>query len=196
MAPLFVRSEGSHPCHLPREKGVKYHAFMRAVKIASFWNICILLACLLGIAHDTVTARVCLEYFTVHHPQIIEPQYANPTNMALIWGVLATWWVGLIGGLVLIASNELGRAPKLGYRQIALMLSKALAVIFIMSMLTLAVSWIIGNARIAGHETSALDFQHRLNTVATTHRASYLFALIAIIVLARIIVSKRRVLGA
>jgi hypothetical protein len=45
-----------------------------------------------GILHDQVTARVCIEYFTIGHVRVIASR--SPTLLAFTWGVLATWWVG------------------------------------------------------------------------------------------------------
>lgn len=50
-------------------------------------------ACLYGVLHDQITARICLEYFTVWHPHLIDS--TDPTVVALAWGIAATWWVGL-----------------------------------------------------------------------------------------------------
>src|SRR5262249_11114159 len=63
-----------------------------------------------GIAHDNVTARVCVEYFTIGHVPIFGTE--NPTLLALGWGVLATWWVGLGLGLLLALACRRGRRPK------------------------------------------------------------------------------------
>jgi hypothetical protein len=41
-----------------------------------------------GIAHDQITARVCLEYFTLGHPPVFQTR--SPTLLALGWGVIAT----------------------------------------------------------------------------------------------------------
>ena len=57
-------------------------------------GLCISAAVLYGVAHDQVTARVCVEYFTIGHPRIIATE--SPTVLGLAWGVIATWWVGLI----------------------------------------------------------------------------------------------------
>src|SRR5207245_11301598 len=46
-----------------------------------------------GIIHDQITARVCVEYFTIGHPPLIPS--TSPTLLAFAWGVVATWWVGL-----------------------------------------------------------------------------------------------------
>jgi len=54
---------------------------------------------LYGILHDQITVRVCLEYFTIGHPRIIESE--SPTLLAFAWGVVATWWMGVLLGLPL-----------------------------------------------------------------------------------------------
>ena len=64
-----------------------------------------------GIIHDQVTARICVEYFTVGHPPLFPT--ASPTLLALGWGVVATWWVGLPLGLLLAAAARLGARNKL-----------------------------------------------------------------------------------
>lgn len=63
-----------------------------------------------GILHDQVTARICLEYFTVGHPPIFAT--TSPTLLGLGWGIVATWWVGLGLGLPLAMAARLGRPPK------------------------------------------------------------------------------------
>ena len=67
-------------------------------------------ACIYGIAHDMVTAHVCVEYFSIGHPTIIAD--AGPTELALIWGVIATWWVGLLLGVPLALCSRLGAEPR------------------------------------------------------------------------------------
>ncbi len=71
---------------------------------------------LYGIVLDQITVRVCLEYFTVGHPQVFETQ--SPTLLALGWGVIATWWFGLILGVILAATARAGRRPKLSIRSL------------------------------------------------------------------------------
>jgi len=63
-----------------------------------------------AILHDQITARICVEYFTVGHPPLISS--ASPTLLALAWGVIATWWVGLPLGLALAVAARVGRRPK------------------------------------------------------------------------------------
>lgn len=64
-----------------------------------------------GMVHDNVTARICVEYFTIGHPMIIDT--TSPTILALTWGVLATWWVGLGLGIYLALACRIGQKPKL-----------------------------------------------------------------------------------
>jgi hypothetical protein len=72
--------------------------------------LCIFAAVTYGIIHDQVTARICVEYFTVAHPRIIDSE--SPTLLGIAWGVVATWWVGLGLGIVLALSARVGRWPK------------------------------------------------------------------------------------
>lgn len=65
-----------------------------------------------GIAHDGVTTRVCVEYFTIGHPPIFGG-LTSPTALALGWGVLATWWVGMALGILLAGAARLGTRPRL-----------------------------------------------------------------------------------
>ena len=69
-----------------------------------------------GVLHDQVTARVCLEYFTVTHPPLVESQ--SPTVVALAWGVVATWWMGVLLGLPLAVAARLGRPPRVSAREL------------------------------------------------------------------------------
>lgn len=88
-------------------------------------GICVLAATGYGIVHDQVTVRVCLEYFTVGHPPIFQPH--SPTLLALGWGVLATWWVGMILGVPLAFISRFGTKPKLRaadlWRPVAILLT-------------------------------------------------------------------------
>lgn len=47
-----------------------------------------------GILHDQVTARVCVEYFTIGHPKIFPT--TSPTLLAIGWGIVATWWFATV----------------------------------------------------------------------------------------------------
>lgn len=63
-----------------------------------------------GIVHDQITARICVEYFTVAHPPVFHTD--NPTLLGLGWGVIATWWVGAMLGVPLALAARYGNYPK------------------------------------------------------------------------------------
>jgi len=73
--------------------------------------LCIVAAIVYGILHDQITARICLQYFTVFHAPVFPTR--SPTLLAFGWGVIATWWVGLFLGLLLTLAARAGPRPKL-----------------------------------------------------------------------------------
>src|SRR5438105_15857322 len=72
--------------------------------------MCIVAAVCYGIAHDQVTARVCVEYFTVGHPPVFDTD--DPTLLGIGWGIIASWWVGLLLGIPLACVAQAGGRPK------------------------------------------------------------------------------------
>src|SRR3954449_4153763 len=72
--------------------------------------LCVLSAIFYGIIHDQITARICVEYFTIGHPPVFDTE--SPTLLGLGWGVIATWWVGLILGIPLAIAARAGRRPQ------------------------------------------------------------------------------------
>jgi hypothetical protein len=74
--------------------------------------LCIVAACAYGIVHDQVTARICIEYFTVGHPQILTVPTDSPTVLGFVWGIVATWWVGFGLGIPLALVARFGKRPK------------------------------------------------------------------------------------
>lgn len=71
---------------------------------------------LYGILHDQITARVCVEYFTIGHPPLFATH--SPTLLAIGWGFVATWWVSLPLGIFLAIAARAGRAPKRSAREL------------------------------------------------------------------------------
>ncbi|MFN4096250.1 MAG: hypothetical protein ACK4GG_05745 [Sphingomonas sp.] len=86
---------------------------MESLKIILF---AIVAAVFYGILHDLVTAHLCVEYFTIGHPPVFATD--SPFLLALGWGVIATWWVGLTLGILLAMAARVGRAPKLGLNDV------------------------------------------------------------------------------
>jgi hypothetical protein len=73
--------------------------------------VCIAAAVFYGIVHDQFTARICIEYFTVFHPPVFGTQ--SPTLLGIGWGIIATWWVGAILGVLLAFASRAGSRSKL-----------------------------------------------------------------------------------
>ena len=76
----------------------------------------VLSAIVYGICHDQVTARVCVEYFTVAHPPVFDTD--SPTLLAFGWGVIATWWVGAALGVLAALASRVGSWPRMSARQL------------------------------------------------------------------------------
>ena len=84
-----------------------------AVRIVLF---CTGAAIVYGLIHDQITAHLCVEYFSVAHPPVFPTR--SPFLLALGWGVIATWWVGLPLGLGLAGVARIGPGPKLALRDL------------------------------------------------------------------------------
>jgi hypothetical protein len=126
---------------------------METIKIIA---ICVLAACLYGIVHDQITARICVEYFTVGHPPIFGG-INDPTLLALGWGVIATWWVGLPLGIILALVARVGRSCRLSARQLMPPIA-----ILLLSMAAIAVI-----AGVAGYLLSKAGFVWLIGPLAT-----------------------------
>jgi hypothetical protein len=138
-------------------------------------------AVLYGVLHDQVTARVCVEYFTIGHPRIIES--TSPTMLALAWGVVATWWIGLPLGVLLAISARAGRRPKLAARHLVRPILVLLAVMagaaFVLGLVGFTLS-LTGNVFLVGRlaEEVPADRHHRFLADLWAHNASYFFGFV------------------
>ena len=151
------------------------------------------LAGVYGILHDQVTARVCLEYFTIGHPRIIDS--TDPTMLALAWGVVATWWFALPFGLVAAGIARFGKGNQLSVAETLRLAALSLTVTGVCAALA-------GLAAAMTHPTIyaywakqiPLDRQPAFMICAWTHLASYVAGgLLAVATL--IILAWRRVKG-
>ena len=86
---------------------------MEFLKIMGF---SLLAAICYGILHDQVTAHLCVEYFSIAHPPVFPTH--SPFLLALGWGVIATWWVGLPLGLLAAAAARIGRGRPLSFARV------------------------------------------------------------------------------
>ena len=108
---------------------------MEALKI---WLLCIFAALAYGVVHDQITARICVEYFSIAHPTILP--LTSPTLLALQWGILATWWVGAALGILLATAARVGSRPKLEVRD----LRRPIAVLLVFMVASATISGLCG----------------------------------------------------
>src|SRR4051812_15227154 len=100
--------------------------------------MCVVAAVVYVVLHDQVTARICVEYFTIGHAPVFRTD--DPTLLGLGWGVLATWWVGMMLGVPLAAVARFGRWPN----RSAVSLIKPLVLLMLASAACAVVGGLVG----------------------------------------------------
>ncbi len=143
--------------------------------------VSIALAILYGILHDLVTAHICVEYFSIVHPKIITSN--SPVALAFVWGVLATWWVGLLLGVSFVIAARSGKRRKVGLAQVLRSLIRLMITMVVVASISGAI----------GYYCSVAGFIYLLEPVASlvpeekhdlillcgwAHGASYLTGLV------------------
>ena len=78
--------------------------------------LCIAAAVVYGILHDQITARISIEYFTIGHPPVFQTE--SPTLLGIGWGIIASWWVGVLLGVPLAVAARIGERPKRSLRSL------------------------------------------------------------------------------
>ncbi len=115
-----------------------------------------------GWLHDLVTAHVSPAYFLPpHHMIIIETE--SPLLLALIWGFVATWWMGAFFGFFLATAATLGKNP-LSFVQLKKPITFGLIGVLLLAYLILGVNILIH---------SPITPDSKLSAVLTTHNFSY-----------------------
>ncbi len=148
-----------------------------------------------GIVHDQVTARVCVEYFTIGHPPLIAS--TSRTFLGLAWGVVATWWVGLPLGFILAVAARLGARPKLAVAQLTPLILRLLATMATVALLAGLVGYVLarrGDISLPSGWAAIIPVsaQTRFMADAWAHDASYLSGMIGGLVIAVLAYRKRR----
>lgn len=142
--------------------------------------MCIVAAVAYGIAHDQVTAQVCVEYFTVGHPPLFGTE--DPTLLGLGWGIVATWWMGLLLGAPLAIAARAGSRPKRSVRSLARPVAYLMAATAIGAFAAGGVGWLLaerGEVFLIGNIARALPADRHVAFLADAwaHSASYLIGL-------------------
>ncbi len=95
-----------------------------------------------GILHDQITARVCVEYFTIGHPPVFDTE--SPTLLGIGWGIIATWWAGLLLGIPLAIAARAGRRPKRSISSLVRPIFTLLAVMGVSALMAGVVGFSLG----------------------------------------------------
>lgn len=147
--------------------------------------MCVLAAVCYGIVHDQVTARLCVEYFTIGHPPVFATD--DPTWLGIGWGIIATWWVGLLLGLPLAVAARVGPYPKRSASSLLRPLSCLLALTAVCALIAGMVGWLLGSNGtlvLAGPIARAVPVHRHPVFIGTwfAHLASYLVGMVGGIV--------------
>lgn len=116
---------------------------MNTMETAKIIVLCVIAACVYGIVHDQVTAHVCVEYFTIGHPPVLGGT-DSPVLLGLIWGVIATWWVGLPLGVMAALAVRIGRWPKQTARQLVRPIGILLLVMGALALVAGVIGFVLG----------------------------------------------------
>jgi hypothetical protein len=143
--------------------------------------MCVVAAVIYGIAHDQVTARVCVEYFTVGHPPVFGTE--DPTLLALGWGIIATWWMGLLLGIPLAIAARAGSRPKRSAVSMVRPLAWLLGIMAVCALAAGVTGWLLargGTVFLVGPIAQKLPANRHVPFLADlwAHTASYLVGLV------------------
>ena len=78
-------------------------------RFAATFSVTVAATILYGIVQDQITARICIEYFTVGHVRMFVDD--DPTRHGLAWGVLGSWWGGIMLAIPLSIAATIRRVP-------------------------------------------------------------------------------------
>lgn len=147
-----------------------------------------------GILHDLITAHICVEYFTIGHPRVISSE--SPVALALAWGVIATWWAGLLAGLLIAPCARLGRRPKLDSTDLLRGVAILMGVMALLAAAAFIVAYVLastGNIRLVPRLADRIDEARHVRFLAVggAHIASYAGGFLGSLVLAVMVVRRR-----
>jgi hypothetical protein len=139
--------------------------------------MCIVAAVVYGTVHDQITARVCVEYFTVGHPPIFGTN--DPTLLGIGWGIIATWWVGVLLGVPLAIVARAGSRPKRSVGSLVRPVAWLLAVMAVCALIAGVLGWFLargGAVILVGPISRELSADRHVPFLADlwAHSASYL----------------------
>lgn len=164
-------------------------AFARIVLLAIAGSVAF------GIVHNMFTAHICLEYFTIGHVRLFDSNI--PALHALAWGIVATWWMGLLLGLPLAFAARIGSWPTLDAADIAPTLRRVLLCVFACAALGFVIGWALAatkNIVLVDRFARSIppDKHTAFLAVGAAHLTSYAAGTIAGLVLIMLTLLKRQ----
>lgn len=137
---------------------------------------CIFAAVSYGILHDQITARVCVEYFTIGHPPVFGTD--DPTLLGIGWGIIATWWVGFLLGVPLAIAALAGSRPPRSLRSLIGPIAELLAVMAVCALTAGGTGWFLASRDVislTGPIAEAVPTDRQIPFLADlwAHNASY-----------------------
>ena len=159
-------------------------------------GLCVAAAITYGIVHDQVTARVCVEYFTVGHPPVFATE--DPTLLGIGWGIIATWWVGLFLGIPLAFAARAGSRPERTVQSLVRPVVGLLIVAALCALVAGLVGWLLAREEIvflAGDLASRVPRERHAAFLADgfAHTTSYAIGFVGgLVVIARVWRSRHR----
>jgi hypothetical protein len=157
--------------------------------------LCVLSACVYGIVHDQITARICVEYFTIGHPPVFDTD--DPTLLGIGWGIFATWWVGALLGVPLALAARVGRRAKRSAASLVRPIALLFAVSATAALLAGITGWLLarnGAVFLVGPIARELPPDRHVPFLVDlwAHSASYLVGFVGgIVVIIRVWLSRR-----
>jgi hypothetical protein len=130
-----------------------------------------------GIAHDQITARLCVEYFTIAHPPLFHT--SSPAVLGICWGIAATCGVGAVLGVVLALVSQSEGLPPVPILRVCKSILGLLAVTAICASLAGVIGFELSRRSIIGIPATLAEVvpsgrHHRFVAVWFVHGASYL----------------------
>jgi hypothetical protein len=166
---------------------------MKAVQIV---GLCVAAAVAYGVVHDQVTARLCVEYFTVGHEPVFGTD--DPPLLGLGWGVLATWWVGVLLGVPLALVARVGRSAKRSPQSLVRPIAWLMAVTAVSALAAGVLGWQLaraGSVVLVDPLASDVPAEKHVPFLAAlwAHSASYLIGFVGgLVVIVRVARARRR----
>ncbi len=156
-----------------------YTPRMEVLKIIA---MCLSAGSMYGILHNQVTVRVCLQYFTVFHPDVFHTR--SPTTLAFGWGVLATWWASLLVGVVLAMAARFGQRPQVSAHELMSRVGLLLAIMALCAFVAGIGGYFLQAFGMEYYATSVpKEIRHSFYADLWAHTASYVSGFVGGIVL-------------